>query len=187
MACRKAVKHHPTKTCCSRHCKSIQQAAQEDLSTFIIGVMPMADETSAELTEQLALQRASLESMAQAGGTMTPFVVQADTSTTQAFLEALDEVRSVALACDYTLPEGTADFSLVNVETSSGGEAQTIPKVDTPSDCTNGGWFYDSDETPTDDAPSRVVLCPTTCEQVQQDAATRVDVVLGCPTIRQVL
>lgn len=165
----------------------IEQAAEEDLPTFVIGVVPQADKTDPWVAARLAEQRAALASMAASGRTGSPFLVQADTSTTQAFLQALDEVRSVALACDYRLPEGTTNFDLVNVELSMGGTAQTIPKVDAPNACTAGGWYYDADETPTNDVPTRVVLCPSTCEQAQQARENRVDVVLGCPTIRQVL
>jgi hypothetical protein len=165
----------------------LEEAAGEELSTFVIGVTPMEDDTIEGLAEQLAVQRASLNAMAQAGQTSAPFLVQADTSTTQAFLEALDAVRNVALACDYNLPEGTANFGLVNVELSSGGDPETIPKVDAPTNCAGGGWYYDSDETLEDDSPSRVVLCQSTCDHVQQVTTSRVDVVLGCPTIRQVL
>lgn len=165
----------------------IDQAAQDDLHTFVIGVVPQVDETDPEIATLLAEQRAALESMATSGRTTSPFLVQADTSTTHAFLQALDEVRNVALACDYTLPKGTTNFNLVNVELSMGGDPQTVPKVEGPDACVFGGWYYDVDETSTNDVPTRVVLCPNTCAQAQQANQNRVDVVLGCPTIRQVL
>lgn len=164
----------------------LQAGTDEGVSTFVIGVLPEDPGSSPELTELLALQTEFLGSMASAGATQAPVLVRADVNTTQAFLEALDQVRAVALPCDYELPEGTTDFDHVNVELTAAGETSTLPKVDSRAACDGAGWYYDSDETAADDAPSRVVLCPTACESAKQVDAERVDVVLGCPTIRQI-
>ncbi len=42
----------------------------------------------------------------------------------------------------------------------------------------NGGWHYDDAN-----APTSIVMCPTTCEQLQGSAETQVEIVYGCETI----
>lgn len=159
--------------------------AQDNVSTFVIGVLPEDDPTIDGLAEQIALQTDSLEAMAVAGATESPILVRANVNTTRAFLEALDQVRTVALPCDYELPSNASDFNRVNVELTVAGAANALPKVDNSAACDGAGWYYDSDETAADDAPTRVVLCPNSCEAAKS-TAERVDVVLGCPTIRQI-
>lgn len=164
----------------------LREGTDQDISTFVIGVLPQADDSVDGLAEVIAAQTASLEEMATAGGTVSPFIVQAGTSTTQAFLEALDKIRTVALPCDYELPEDTTDFDMVNVEITTGGKTETLPKVDNLVACAEGGWYYDSDETPEDDTPTRAVLCPDSCDEAKQAGDGRLDVVLGCPTVQQI-
>lgn len=165
---------------------TIRTGASRGASTFVIGVLPEEDETIDGLAEQIAAQTASLEEMATAGGTTQPFLVRANVNTSQAFLEALDQIRTVALPCDYELPETTSNFDLVNVEVTTSGTAKTLPKVDNLAACDDGGWYYDADETSANDTPTRVVLCPSSCDAAKTSSAERVDVVLGCPTIRQI-
>lgn len=165
---------------------ALRAGADTGVSTFVIGVLPEENDTIDGLAEQIAAQTASLEAMAAAGGTTDPFLVRANVNTTQAFLEALDRVRNVALPCDYELPEDTRNFDLVNVEVTTNGKASTLPKVDNLAACGDGGWYYDADETSADDTPTHVVLCPRSCEAAKTSSAERVDVVLGCPTIRQI-
>lgn len=165
---------------------AIRTGASNGANTFVIGVLPEEDDTIDGLAEQIAAQTASLEQMATAGGTTQPFLVRANVNTTQAFLEALDQIRTVALPCDYELPDTAKDFDLVNVEVTTSGTVKTLPKVDNLAACAEGGWYYDADETSADDAPTRVVLCPSSCDAAKTSSAERVDVVLGCPTIRQI-
>lgn len=164
----------------------LQTGADDGVSTFVIGVLPEDDDTIDGLAEQIALQTDSLDAMASAGATEAPILVRANVNTTEAFLEALDRVRTVALPCDYALPSDTRDFNRVNVELTAAGELDALPKVDNRAACRGAGWYYDSDETAEEDTPTRVVLCPTSCEAAKASTAERVDVVLGCPTIRQI-
>jgi hypothetical protein len=166
--------------------EQLRTGAENAVSTFVIGVLPDDDPELDGLAEQIALQTESLNAMAIAGATELPILVRANVNTTQAFLQALDQVRSVALPCDYELPTDTHDFSRVNVELTTAGVVEALPKVDNLAACDGNGWYYDSDETAADEPPTRVVLCPTACDAAKQSAAERVDVVLGCPTIRQI-
>ena len=44
---------------------------------------------------------------------------------------------------------------------------------------TNGkGWYYDDP-----DAPKTINLCPSSCEQVQNDPNAKLEIVLGCDTV----
>ena len=73
----------------------------------------------------------------------------------------------------------TIDPSLVNVTYTpgSGGNTETIGKVDGPDACENGGWYYDNPANPT-----AIELCETTCNDVQSDGAAKLNIVLGCAT-----
>jgi hypothetical protein len=164
----------------------LQTGAADDVPTFVIGVLPEDDDEIDGLAAQIALQTESLEAMATAGATQAPILVRANVNTTQAFLSALDQVRTVALPCDYDLPSNASDFNRVNVELTASGDVNALPKVDNRAACEGAGWYYDSDETAADDDPKRVVLCPSSCDAAKQPTAERVDVVLGCPTIRQI-
>ena len=97
------------------------------------------------------------------------------------FRDALAVVRGKALPCDFALPtkvlKGEVSYALVNVQYSKGGAppAQTIYQ---DAACTGGeGWKYDDPAKPT-----RVVLCPKTCEAVRSDPKAKVDILLGCKT-----
>ena len=61
--------------------------------------------------------------------------------------------------------------------TQAGLDAATVEQAG-PGGCKDGhGWFYDDP-----DAPSEIVLCRKSCEQVQAHPEGRVDVVFGCAT-----
>lgn len=163
----------------------IAEGAESELNTFVIGVLPQIDESIPEAVELIETQTAFLRDMAAAGGTDAPFLVQANVDTAQVFLEALDAIRSAALPCDYELPTSTRNFDQVNVEVVNGDAVTILPKVDNLAACDGAGWYYDSDETEAEDTPTRVVLCPRSCDAAKGSELGRVDVVLGCPTIRE--
>jgi hypothetical protein len=71
----------------------------------------------------------------------------------------------------------TLDPALVNVVLSAQGQnALAIPRVSAASACGDRGWYYDSP-----DAPTRILLCPGSCEAAQTSAT--LDIALGCETI----
>jgi hypothetical protein len=95
-------------------------------------------------------------------------------------------VSEAHVACDLGIPaapEGqTLDPKKVNVSIRlPGADAIKLGKVGA-ADCGDaGGWYYDSDTTPT-----QVTLCPKSCELAQQGAGSEdggVDVEFGCATV----
>lgn len=104
---------------------------------------------------------------------------------TQVFQDITSAVVSGAqVSCELAIPPppmGSAlDPSKVNVKYQMGGIAPgvTIPRVDSAAACgPAGGWYYDDNA-----APSRILLCPTTCSEVQSDPAANIKVEFGCQT-----
>lgn len=91
----------------------------------------------------------------------------------------------MVIPCEYDIPEppagGELDYMRVNIRfTPSGGGEQVFPYVGSPdgADCTSGGWYYDDYA-----APTRIILCPSTCSAISGDVGGRVDVELGCQTL----
>ena len=78
-------------------------------------------------------------------------------------------------------PQGqTFEIGRVNVQyTASGAPTpQTIFHVPSMNDCaTSGGWFYDDNASPT-----KVIVCPSTCDLFADDANAKLDVLFGCET-----
>lgn len=149
------------------------------IKTFVIGVFTPDDLTSGT---------AALDSIASAGGTKQPFIIQAGSANVeQQFGAALNAIRGASLPCQYEIPVpdgGAPNYDSVNVEYTSGaGVSSGVPYVETAARCSaGGGWYYDTD--PAGGAtPSAILVCPTTCSTLQGDAKGRVDVIIGCQTI----
>ncbi len=91
------------------------------------------------------------------------------------------------LPCEFDIPAPPMgmmfDRMRVNVVfTPTGGAPTTFRFVGTPTgaDCPAGadGWYYDDPV-----APTRIILCPSTCSRVTADETGRVDIALGCETL----
>ncbi len=131
----------------------------------------------------------NLTALANAGGTgvgvdgtgIGPiFVETGNPAATEAqFTAALDKIRSKLASCDVSIPvapEGkTFDRDKVNVTLTSGAGVATELGYD-PS-CAGAGWKYDDPNIPT-----KILLCPATCEPIKSDPASKVDVAFGCET-----
>ena len=93
-------------------------------------------------------------------------------------------VQHIELACEWDIPPVPAGETFaknkVNVRYTPGGSApEDIYWVDNPSLCGDkGGWYYDSNE-----APTKLQACATTCERVKHDMAGKIEVRFGCLTI----
>jgi hypothetical protein len=101
-------------------------------------------------------------------------------------LAALKKIQDSVVACTYAMPESpdpnqTIDPNQVNITYTpgAGGDGQTLIQVSDESKCgpTDGTWHYDD---PTN--PQAIILCPGTCEKLQQDEKAKVKVILGCET-----
>jgi hypothetical protein len=147
------------------------------VSTYAIGVYA----NSFEVAEGGAL----LEKVATAGGTGKPFILNTDPNLARTFLDALEKIRAASLPCQFLIPRpnGPIDFGKVNVRVQdAAGTPQDIPYVAAATRCDpmRGGWYYDVD--PATAAPTRVVTCPVTCDQLKAGVNANVSLVFGCKT-----
>lgn len=148
------------------------------IETFVIGVFAANEQSTAT---------PNLDAIAKAGGSGQAFIVTSNSSTEQAFLAALNQIRTQALPCEFFLPKpdgGIPDYDKVNVVFTAGNQNVTvIPYVGSAANCDpqNGGWYYDVD--PNQGTPQKTLLCPASCTMVHADALGRIDIVQGCQTV----
>jgi hypothetical protein len=134
---------------------------------------------------EMAPGSALLASVATAGGTGKPFVLNSDPDLARTFQDALEKIRQ-GLPCEFAIPRpnGPIDFGKVNVRVQAGAaaSAEEIPYVTAAARCdaTHGGWYYDVDPAMAD--PTRVLTCPATCAQLETGSSANVSLVFGCKT-----
>lgn len=127
---------------------------------------------------------ANLDLIAQAGGTVNALQVTA-ANAGQDFLNAMNQIRGQALACEFTLP-APPDGEVLNPNrvnvgyTPPGGQAEVIGKVpgEPSCDAAQGGWYYDNEDTPTS-----IRICPASCDRILDEATGAINIELGCDTI----
>jgi hypothetical protein len=124
----------------------------------------------------------NLGSLATAGGTGTPFIVDvADpVQTQQQLTDAVNLIRGSAVPCDVDIPPPpmgqTLDPGLVNVQFTPVSGAPTTFLMS--ADCSGDqGWRYDDPM-----APTRIQLCPGACQTVKAQFGGRLEVAFGCAT-----
>jgi glucose dehydrogenase len=89
---------------------------------------------------------------------------------------------ATGIPCDYVIPapaDGSVDPNKVNVRVTSPTQVTTnLLNVANASACAAGvqTWYYDAPATPT-----RVVMCPSTCDALHQQGA-KIELVFGCAT-----
>jgi hypothetical protein len=141
-------------------------AGTPPIPTYVIGIGPSLD---------------SLQAIAEAGGTDHATIISdADPAATSAtFHDTLAGIRTQTFSCDFPLPKPPPGqtFDSVNVAfSSSSGVDATIPRNDGCSP--GGGWHYDAPS-----APTKIVLCEDSCNQIQLDTRGQLHVYFGCATI----
>ena len=152
--------------------------ADQGINTFVIGVFADA---------QKAQGQATTDAIAASGGTGKAFIISSGANVTADFQKALDAIRGSALPCEYEIPKSTKgeqDFSKVNVQRTSGGKSEVLPNKKGAQDCGTGpGWYYDKD--PAAGTPTKIILCPNTCDAVKKDTTggAKLDILLGCKTV----
>jgi hypothetical protein len=74
---------------------------------------------------------------------------------------------------------GNVDPMKVNITVSpGGGVAQPVGYITSQANCTSaGGWYYDNPAKPT-----KITLCPQTCDPLRMSTDSKVQVLYGCPT-----
>lgn len=137
------------------------------IPTYVIGVGPSLS---------------NLNQIASAGGTKSAFMVSVSdpSKTSTVFQQALDQIRGQVMSCDFVLPPPPAgkqlDVQAVNVAFQAAGGPESILAYS--SDCASGqGWRYDNIT-----APTRVQLCPATCDAARKDAKAKLTLAFGCRT-----
>lgn len=149
--------------------------------TNIAGLAQSALNYNGVETYVIAISGASVQNLNQiaaAGGTGSAFDV---TGNIGEFAQKMVEIRQKALACEYNIPAPPGDdpleFDKVAVKHVVGGaDDKEIPRADDLADCgSSAGWYYDDPQNPT-----KILLCPASCTDVQLDALGRVDVHFGC-------
>ena len=163
--------------CSPQDIPSIQQIAAAGVAgtpkilTFVIGV---------------GSSLSNLNAIASSGGTTQAFLADTSSSTMQSDLvQALNQIRGAALGCSYQIPDpgdaGVIDFTQVNVQYTpgSGGPAQAIPQAPDQASCPPNAdaWYYDNAT-----APTKILLCPYTCNRITPDSSGQVDILTGCKT-----
>ena len=155
-------------------------AGTPSVRTFVIGVLSPQDATAGA--------KATLDGIAASGGTTAASILGTSATTQQDFIAALQKIRGQSLPCELSLPvpeAGTPDYAKVNVvyTPSTSTIPALVPYVATKAMCDaqKGGWYYDVAPGP-GAKPSKVILCPATCAQVQADPTGTVEVVQGCET-----
>lgn len=97
-----------------------------------------------------------------------------------ALATALEQVRGLAIACQYEMPVapvGVVNPNDVNVEYLQNGAlpSKKLTRVTNAGACVADGWYYDNNV-----APTIIQLCPSQCTAVQADPNAKVNVSLGC-------
>ncbi len=116
------------------------------------------------------------------GGVSGDLCDQAFEPVFQQFANAV--IESATLSCEWIIPpppDGeTLDPGMVNVLFINGDDESTlIGKVDSAADCSGvtNGWYYDDPNSPT-----MVLVCPQTCEWIQGQEGSKIDIQFGCET-----
>jgi hypothetical protein len=142
------------------------------IKTYVLGVGP---------------NLANLNAIAQAGGTTQAYLVES--AGEQTLLAALEAIRTSALACEYVFPDtggNPPDFEIARVSTRIGadGPATEVARVANAEACRGGpGWFYDNPVPPANPRPTKVLLCPVSCNYLVQGIGNHLDVDIGCPPL----
>ena len=147
-----------------------------------------ASDTPPVLTFTIGLEGSKepeLIQIAQAGGGEA-FFLGGSQNVQQDLIDKFNEIAETTLKCDLQIPEAgpgqTVDTGLVNVRYFKNGSLEeTLFKVKDKTECAPGGWYYDND-----DDPTRITLCPDTCDDVTSDASSQVEILVGCETIQPV-
>ncbi|MBN1611704.1 MAG: VWA domain-containing protein [Polyangiaceae bacterium] len=138
----------------------------ERIPTYVIGIGEALD---------------NLGAIASAGGTNLILIEGSSGEDTKArLLEALQGIQVESIDCDMSIPVPEAgevlDFTKVNFNfVHSDGTVEQLGRNDACSSA--GGWHYDNPS-----APTKIMLCESTCTAVQNDVKGYLEVELGCDT-----
>ncbi|MFZ5891090.1 MAG: VWA domain-containing protein [Myxococcota bacterium] len=97
--------------------------------------------------------------------------------------EKIITTSSSQIACEWgfpAVPPGqTFSGNLVDVRRSNASGSTLLQRVHTSAQCsTSGGWYFDNNLNPT-----KILACPSTCSEIQNQTGGRVDVAFGCEAV----
>jgi hypothetical protein len=92
-------------------------------------------------------------------------------------------VDSVKLACEWEIPPPpdakVFEPGKTNVKLTIEGTEELLGKAASAAKCdAKGGWHYDNET-----APTKVLVCPATCDRMQAAKEAQVNVLFGCDTV----
>lgn len=96
-----------------------------------------------------------------------------------AYFEALAkaEVAKIPIACEFPVPKtpngGAIDTNTIELQVTDSGTAATIHQVHDETECASGGFYVDA---------GQIVLCESTCTEVQASNDGSLEVSYGCAT-----
>jgi hypothetical protein len=156
--------------CCPSLADAVEAATacregKTGIRTYVLGVGPLLG---------------NLADIAKAGGTDRAYLVEGGDVSAEV-LEALNRIRGDAIPCEFKLPPPPSGQELngfVNITYASPTcEPSYYYHVESEADCgEQGGWYYDDD-----DEPQKVLLCPSSCDQVSEPGG-RLLFTVGCTT-----
>jgi hypothetical protein len=160
-----------------------QMGFMSTIPTYVIGITSSG--TTCGLDPNPPNQM-DLDSVAMAGGTNAALIVDVAQNAAQQFLATMNQIRAKSqVPCQYALPKpmpGTQlDPAKVNVQFVPPGAPMgvTVPGVTMATcDPVNGGWYYDNPALPT-----KINLCPVTCQQATMMTGSEINISVGCATI----
>lgn len=164
-------------------------AGTPSIHTYVIGIIGGAATMGAGGCpyDPAPPNKPDLDRVAKAGGTSEAFIVDATSGDTAAqFLSALNSIRgSAVLGCQYVLPLKSVDGQDIDPHNvnityapSDGPERGLLYASEVGTcDGKSGGWYYDDPA-----SPSKINLCPATCNAVKADPKASIGVLLGCAT-----
>jgi len=150
----------------------------EGVQTFVIGVFAPEEQTQAQQ---------NLDAIAFAGGSEQAYIITTSPTVTQQFLEALNEVRVIATSCEFALDlQSTEPVDYedvwIRVSDKQTGTQTWVKRVSGESACDpqSGGFYYDVPPGgPVE--PSRVILCPASCELLGASVDRTIEIFTTCP------
>jgi hypothetical protein len=139
------------------------------IKTYVLGVGP---------------NLANLNAIAQAGGTMQAYLVES--SGEGALLAAFEAIRTSLLSCEYALPQvggklPKLDDVRVTTTLGANGASTAVDEVASAEACAGrAGWFFDTAPDAGGSPPTKILLCPASCDPLIQSTGNRLDVGINC-------
>jgi hypothetical protein len=142
-------------------------ASDKQIPTYVVGVGPSLD---------------NLNTIAAAGNTTSALMIDVSdpAKTAEKIRTALNEIRKKEASCDFPMPPPppgeTLDPLKVNVVLKTLEGTEKI--LGYSKECTDPeGWRYDNP-----DAPTRVLLCASSCDETKASSEGKVSIAFGCKT-----